>query len=260
VHRDEASRYPCRDPPFDHAPRLGSILPQYLLLHSRECGRMELRGLVRILPIGSGLGGALSWLLPTWSSTSSRFVLMVFATPLVVWCVNALSGACSITKRCASASASTRARTARSHAFPGSRVGVSADAGVYQNRFRKGQKCWAHLLRKAIKLALMYPRKVTYQRFLDELLAIYRAGKRSAADGRLGAAGRQQRVADLEGQLCELLQPHLRATTPEMPPHERAFTNLVDELGRLKQWQEMQAAKAATAGTEGAEPVPASSG
>ena len=88
-------------------------------------------------------------------------------------------------------------------------------------------------MRKAIKLALMYPSNSKYQRFLDELLAIYRAGKCSAADGRLGEAGRKQRVAELEGRLCELLQPHTREATPEMPPHECDFTNLVNELGRL---------------------------
>jgi transposase len=118
-------------------------------------------------------------------------------------------------------------------------IGVSDDAGVYQNRFRKAQKCWAHLLRKAIKLALMYPSNSKYQRFLDELLALYRAGKRSAADGRLGEAGRKQRVAELEGRLCELLQPHTRETTPEMPPHECDFTNLVNELGRLVMAEEL---------------------
>jgi transposase len=112
-------------------------------------------------------------------------------------------------------------------------IGVSDNAGVYQNRFRRAQKCWAHLLRKAIKLALLYPRKGKYQRFLDELLAIYRAGKRAAADGRLGATGRKQRVADLEGRLCELLQPYTRETTPAMAPHECDFTKLVNELGRL---------------------------
>jgi Transposase IS66 family len=31
-------------------------------------------------------------------------------------------------------------------------IGVSADAAVYANRFTQAQKCWAHLLRKAIKL------------------------------------------------------------------------------------------------------------
>jgi transposase len=118
-------------------------------------------------------------------------------------------------------------------------IGVSDDAGVYQNRFKRAQKCWAHLLRKAIKLALLYPRKVKYQRFLDELLAIYRAAKRSAADGRLAEAGRKQRVAELEGRLSELLLQHPDETTPEMTPHECDFTNLVNELGRLLMAEEL---------------------
>jgi transposase len=118
-------------------------------------------------------------------------------------------------------------------------IGVSDDAGVYQNRFTQGQKCWAHLLRKAIKLALMYPDESKYQLFLDGLLEIYRDGKRSAADGRLGEAGRKHRVAELEGRLCELLLPHPLETSPEMPPHERDFTNLVNELGRLVMAEEL---------------------
>jgi len=118
-------------------------------------------------------------------------------------------------------------------------IGVSDDAGVYQNRFRRGQKCWAHLLRKAIKLALLYPSHSKYQRFLDELVAIYRAGKCSAADARLGAVGRKQRVAELEGRLCKLLQPHLRETTPEMASPECDFTNLVNELARLLMAEEL---------------------
>jgi len=113
-------------------------------------------------------------------------------------------------------------------------VGVSDDAAVYRGRFARAQKCWAHLLRKAIRLALLYPRKRSYQRFLDELLHIFHDAKRAAADGRLGEQGRQQRVAELEGRLCELCNPYRRETTPEMKPHERDFANLVNELlGRL---------------------------
>jgi transposase len=116
---------------------------------------------------------------------------------------------------------------------------VSDDGAVYHNRFTQAQKCWAHLLRKAIKLALLYPSNQKYQRFLDQLLEIYRAAKRSAGDGRLGEEGRQQRVAELEGRLCELLQPHTHEITPEMQPHERDFTNLVNELGRLVMAEEL---------------------
>ena len=35
-------------------------------------------------------------------------------------------------------------------------IGVSDDAAVYQGRFAQAQKCWAHLLRKAIKLTLLF--------------------------------------------------------------------------------------------------------
>jgi transposase len=118
-------------------------------------------------------------------------------------------------------------------------IGVSDDAGVYQNRFTQAQKCWAHLLRKAIKLAMMFPSESKYQQFLDGLLEIYRDGKRSAADGRLGEAGRKHRVVELEGRLCELLLPHPLETTSGMPPHERDFTNLVNELGRLVMAEEL---------------------
>jgi transposase len=118
-------------------------------------------------------------------------------------------------------------------------IGVSDNAAVYCNRFTQAQKCWAHLLRKAIKLAMMYPGEAKYQRFLDGLLEIYRDGKRSAADGRLGEAGRKHRVAELEGRLCELLLPHPLETTAEMAPHERDFTNLVNELGRLVMAEEL---------------------
>src|SRR5262249_35772340 len=109
-------------------------------------------------------------------------------------------------------------------------IGVSDDAAVYRGRFARAQKCWAHLLRKAIRLALLYPRKKRYQRFLDRLLALYHNPKRAAADQRLGEAGRQQRVADLEGQLCVLCDPLWQDPTPEMKPHERDFANLVNEL------------------------------
>lgn len=118
-------------------------------------------------------------------------------------------------------------------------IGVSDDAGVYQNRFMQAQKCWAHLLRKAIKLALLYPNNSKYQKFLDQLLEIYRDGKRSAADGRLGAEGRRNRVAELTGRLCELLLRYPDETTPDMLPHERDFTNLVNELGRLVMAEEL---------------------
>jgi hypothetical protein len=109
-------------------------------------------------------------------------------------------------------------------------VGVSDDAAVYQRRFSWAQKCWAHLLRKAIRLALLYPRKKSYQRFLDHLLALYYDAKRASADGRLGRQGREHKVAEFEDRLSDLCRPHWRQTTPDLPPHEREFANLAEEL------------------------------
>jgi transposase len=112
-------------------------------------------------------------------------------------------------------------------------VGVSDDASVYRDRFVNAQKCWAHLLRKIIRLALLYPRTKTYQRFLDQLLAIYYDAKRGAADGRLGQPGRQRRVMDLESRLWDLCRANQRDVTADLKPHERDFANLVEELQRL---------------------------
>ena len=118
-------------------------------------------------------------------------------------------------------------------------IGVSDDASVYRGRFAQAQKCWAHLLRKAIRLALLNPGKKTYQRFLDQLLALYYDAKRAAADGRLGDEGRKKRVADLEGRLCGLLQPHPFEPTADMTAPECDFANLVNELGRLLEAEEL---------------------
>ncbi len=41
---------------------------------------------------------------------------------------------------------------------------ISDDAAVYEN-FTKAQKCWAHLLRKAIKLTLQDPDNKVYRGF-----------------------------------------------------------------------------------------------
>jgi len=112
-------------------------------------------------------------------------------------------------------------------------IGVSDDAGVYRGRFQRAQKCWAHLLRKMIRLALLYPHQRTYQRFLDRLLQLYRDAQRTAEDGRLGEEGRQRRVAELEERLLKLCVPYDRAVTPAMKLHEQDFTKLVQELIRL---------------------------
>ena len=110
---------------------------------------------------------------------------------------------------------------------------ISDDAAVYEN-FSQAQKCWAHLLRKAIKLTLQEPANQEYRQFTDRLLEIYRAACRIQRDGRLSAAGRAGKVVGLDDEIVDLCMPKWAL---ELPPLEEGPENdyrlLVNELMRL---------------------------
>ena len=117
---------------------------------------------------------------------------------------------------------------------------VSDDSSLYQNRFRQAQKCWAHLLRKAIKLTLLYPSEERYREFLETLLGIYRDAKRYSADKRLKETGRRKKAVELEGRLWTLCGEYFEANVPEdATADERAFMNLNKELLRLDDTSEL---------------------
>ena len=110
---------------------------------------------------------------------------------------------------------------------------ISDDAAVYAN-FTQAQKCWAHLLRKAIKLTLQEPANQEYREFTDRLLEIYRQACRVQRDGRRSAAGRAEKVADLDDEILELC---VAMWALELPPLEDGPENdyrlLVNEVMRL---------------------------
>jgi hypothetical protein len=110
---------------------------------------------------------------------------------------------------------------------------ISDDAAVYAN-FSQGQKCWAHLLRKAIKLTLQEPNNQEYRQFTDRLLEIYRQACRVQRDGRLGDAGRAAKVAALDDEILELC---VSLWSLDLPPLEEGPANdyrlLVNEVMRL---------------------------
>ena len=110
---------------------------------------------------------------------------------------------------------------------------VSDDAAVYAN-FSQAQKCWAHLLRKAIKLTLQEPANDEYRRFLDSLLEIYRRACRAQRDGRMGPAGRAKKVAELDDAILELCAPMWALELPPMAEGpENDYRLLTNELMRL---------------------------
>jgi transposase len=118
-------------------------------------------------------------------------------------------------------------------------IGVSDDYTVYRNRFGQGQKCWAHLLRKAIALMLAHPENSTYRQFFEPLLAMFRDGKRFQHDGRLGPTGRERRVVELEERLKRLCTRWQEELSEETPSDERDFVNLQKALMRMREEQEL---------------------
>jgi transposase len=116
---------------------------------------------------------------------------------------------------------------------------VSDDAAVYAN-FSQSQKCWAHLLRKAIKLTLQDPNNAEYRQFTDRMLEIYRRACRVQRDGRMNAAGRAAKVAELDDELLELCAP---LWVLELPPLQEGPENdyrlLVNEVMRLMLEQQL---------------------
>jgi transposase len=114
----------------------------------------------------------------------------------------------------------------------------SDDAAVYAN-FTKAQKCWAHLLRKAIKLTLQDENNLEYRRFTDRLLEIYRAACRVQGDGRLSDAGRVRKVAELDDEILALCGPLWSVELPPLEGLDNDYRLLTNEVMRLMLAQEL---------------------
>jgi transposase len=115
---------------------------------------------------------------------------------------------------------------------------ISDDAAVYAH-FTHAQKCWAHLLRKAIKLTLQDPNNAAYRTFTDRLLAIYREACRVQRDGRLSDAGRARKVLALDDQILDLCVANW---LPDQTPSNglaNDYRLLVNEVLRLLLRQEL---------------------
>jgi len=109
---------------------------------------------------------------------------------------------------------------------------ISDDAAVYAN-FTQSQKCWAHLLRKAIKLTLIEPANAEYRRFADRLLEIYRVACRVQRDRRRSAAGRQHKVAALDDEIFDLCFGMWVAELPPGEGPEDDYRRLCNEVMHL---------------------------
>jgi transposase len=109
---------------------------------------------------------------------------------------------------------------------------ISDDAAVYGS-FTNSQKCWAHLLRKAIKLTLQDPNNAAYRAFTDRLLEIYREACRVQRDGRLSDAGRARKVVALDDEILDLCVANWLPGPPPLNGLDKDYRLLVNEILRL---------------------------
>ncbi len=115
---------------------------------------------------------------------------------------------------------------------------VSDNAAIYRG-FTNSQKCWAHLIRKAIKLTLQDTENQHYRRMADELLAIYRDAKKLAADQRFSDAGRQQRVTEMDDRVVDACLPGWTNENVGGKEHEDDYLRLCNEVMKLMINQEL---------------------
>jgi len=131
--------------------------------------------------------------------------------------------------RCGVSRKKDEATAALGDAFDG--IGVTDDYNAYKKMFSQHQLCWAHLIRKAIKLALQNPDEPQYAMFLDQLCSIYEDAKEFRQDDQLSAVEREEQSARLQERiksLCtrsdDLIEADMKKT------HEETFILLQREL------------------------------
>jgi len=108
-------------------------------------------------------------------------------------------------------------------------IGVSDDYAAYKNLFTTHQLCWAHLLRKAIKLALQHPDNTEYGDFLDQLCRLYDQAKKYQTDQRL-SSGRPEKVRQLQEQLDRLCARAGEVIDEQTPTDLAVLIRLQNEL------------------------------
>jgi hypothetical protein len=140
----------------------------------------------------------------------------------------AFSTAMHVLFRCGVGRGKAEAQKVLGDCFMG--IGVTDDYSAYKKMFTEHQLCWAHLIRKAIKLALQYPENEEYATFLDELCTIYQQAVRYGKDRRL-TVGRAQKVCELQEMIRSLCTRHGETIHEDtMPAHETTLIRLQNEL------------------------------
>lgn len=111
-------------------------------------------------------------------------------------------------------------------------IGISDDYRIYEQRFKKAQKCWAHPLRKAIRLMLLNPEKTEYQLFAKKLIQIFQAGKTVKRNRKFTNERKKKLIVELKKRVNQLCAKSSTNLSKEVAKDFREFVNLQKSLIR----------------------------
>ena len=104
-------------------------------------------------------------------------------------------------------------------------TGITDCYQIYVDRFDKAQKCWAHLLRKILKLHLLYPKNKEYENFLKKLGKIFSESKKLKQEN-LPITEKEKQIIDFRKQIHELCTRKDEKLPKDTPKDHREFVNL----------------------------------
>ena len=106
---------------------------------------------------------------------------------------------------------------------------VSDNAAVYKN-FTKSQKCWAHLLRKAIKLTLLDPKNEEYIAFADGAIQLFYDARDLQRNPTISKEQREAEIVKLEDRVLAICSVREIETEKLPDPVADAFRLLRGEF------------------------------
>jgi hypothetical protein len=111
-------------------------------------------------------------------------------------------------------------------------VGVSDCLKIYEKRFKRAQKCWAHFLRTAIRLMLDCPNCKEFKKFFHALYAIFAEAKKAQADKDLTETERVEIASVLQSRIVALCSRAGEKMSKGTQKERREFINLQKRLMR----------------------------
>jgi regulator of replication initiation timing len=107
-------------------------------------------------------------------------------------------------------------------------IGITDCYITYEKRFSAAQKCWAHFLRKIIRLMLLYPQKQEYSDFFEQLYGIFQEGKKLKEQ----SGDKEEGITNLEEKITKICTEFEKKLSKDTEKDVREYVNLQKNLMR----------------------------